>query len=394
MYFFNFFIESFIKFLFCFYSIMTEKEKLLNNLIEKSDKSKEELEKLVSDKIDELSGLVSEEGAIYIIANEIGVRLESEKPKREVEFDKIEKITEAKIPISLVAKVIRKYDKVNFSSEKGGDGCVQSILVGDDTGIMRIVFWHEKTEVLENIHDGDILKIINAYTRENNQNPGRIEIHYGQYSDIEVNPEGVEIELKEFKQDVEFTDKKVSSLEDGDRNVLIEGLVTDFDIPRFYLACPECFKKVLQNEGEYECAEHNDVEAIKVPIVNLIIDDGSGSINVVGFRNRAEDLTKFSSAEIIGLTEDINKYRNFSKRIVGSKIKFGGNVVSNSMTGEVQVMANQILNVDLKDVDEIAEELVAESDSNKKSTSKKEDKVDVDDLDMDIEEIDIDDDML
>lgn len=49
---------------------MTEKDKLLNDLVEKSGKDKEEIEKMISEKTNELSGLVSEEGAIYILANE------------------------------------------------------------------------------------------------------------------------------------------------------------------------------------------------------------------------------------------------------------------------------------------------------------------------------------
>ena len=176
---------------------MSEKEKLLDNLVKKSGKKKEELSKLISEKVNELSGLISDEGAIYIIANELGVRLDSERPKKEANLVKIEEVTEPKTPVSLVCKVIRKYDRVSFSSKNGGEGSVQSILVGDESGIIRIVFWNDKTEILDNVHEGDVLKIINAYTKENN-NSERIEIHYGQYSDVEVNPKGLKVELKEF----------------------------------------------------------------------------------------------------------------------------------------------------------------------------------------------------
>ena len=349
---------------------MTEKQKLLDNLIQKSGKTKEELNEIISEKVNELSGLISEEGAIYIIANELGIRLDSERPKKEANLVKIDEVTEPKTPVSLNCKVLRKYDRVNFSSKKGGDGNVQSILVGDETGIIRIVFWNEKTQLLENVHEGDILKIINAYTREN-PNQERIEIHYGQYSDIEVNPEGVKVEVQEFRpNDISATEKKIPDLGEGERNIKLSGLVTDFEIPRYYVGCPECFKKVFQDENSYKCAEHEEVEAIKIPIVNLVIDDGDATIGVVAFRDRAENMTGLKDKEIIALTEDIDKYRNFSKKIIGSKIEFVGNTSLNNMTGEMQIIANQILNIEFKDLEDVAKEISEEDEK----PSPKEDK--------------------
>ena len=364
---------------------MSEKEKLFENLVEKSKKSKEELNSLISNKVAELSGLVSEEGAIYIIANELGVRLDSDKPKKEADMAKIKDITEPKTPVSLYCKVIKKYDKVTFSSKSGSEGSVQSLLVGDEEAINRVVFWNDKTELLEQVQEGDILKILNAYTRENT-NSNRVEIHYGQYSDIEVNPSGIEIELQPYSPTVESVEKKISEIEEGDRNIKITATVTDFDIPRFYLACPDCFKKVFQDEESQKCAEHGEVEATKVPIVNIIIDDGAGTLNAVAFRDRAEQLTKLKSEEIIELTQDVEKYKNFSKSLIGASIEVIGNSSMNNMTGEPQLLVNQIVSLELKELDEIVEEEV-------KETSVSEDSLDdIDDLE--IEEIEMDDDLL
>jgi len=389
---------------------MSEKEKLLENLVEKSGKSKAELDSMISEKVNELSGLISDEGAIYIIANELGVRLEAERPKKDADFVKIDEINEPKTPVSFLCKVIRKYDLVTFSTEKNPEGRVQSLLVGDDTGITRVVFWGEKTDLLENIQDRDILKIISAYTKENS-NQERIEVHYGQYSDIEVNPAGVKIELKEFTpQNIEATEKKISELEEGDKNIKISGLITDFEIPRFYLGCPECFKKVFQDDGKYECGVHKEVKALRIPIVNIILDDGESTLAIVGFRDRAENLTKLKDSEIIGLTEDIDKYKNFSKRMVGSKLEVVGNVGVSSMTGEKQLLVNQVLGIEIKSVDDIAKDttnknisgqseinsdsLVKEEKKESPKVETKQDQFDIDDDLGDIEEIDIDDDLL
>lgn len=368
---------------------MTEKEKLLQNLIDKSGKTSEEISSMIAEKVNELSGLISDEGAIYIIANDLGVRLDSERPKKDAELAKIEDITEPKTPISFICKTIRKYDLVTFSTEKNPQGRVQSMLVGDETGVTRLVFWGEKTDLLENIHDGDVLKVLNAYTRENT-NQERIEVHYGQYSDIEVNPKDVKIELKEFvPQEIESKEKKINELEEGDRNIKLSGIITDFEIPRFYLGCPECFKKVFQDEGIYKCAEHEEVKALRIPIVNIVFDDGESTISLVGFRDRAENLTKLKDTEIIGLTEDIDKYRDFSKKIIGSKLEVVGNVGLNNMTGDKQFLVNQVLGIEFKSVEEIVKEEVKPD-----TKEKKVEEVDIDDDLDDIEEIDIDDDLL
>ncbi|MDA3855774.1 MAG: OB-fold nucleic acid binding domain-containing protein [Candidatus Woesearchaeota archaeon] len=385
---------------------MTEKEKLLQNLIDKSGKSSEEISSMIAEKVNELSGLISDEGAIYIIANDLGVRLDSERPKKDAELAKIEDITEPKTPVSFICKIIRKYDLVTFSTEKNPQGRVQSMLVGDETGITRLVFWGEKTELLDSIHDGDVLKVLNAYTRENT-NQERIEVHYGQYSDIEVNPKDVKIELKEFvPQEIVSKEKKINELEEGDRNIKLSGIVTDFEIPRFYLGCPECFKKVFQDEGIYKCAEHEEVKALRIPIVNIVFDDGESTISIVGFRDRAENLTKLKDIEIIGLTEDIDKYRDFSKKMIGSKLEIVGNVGLNNMTGDKQFLVNQVLSVEFTTVEDTSNQKIAgqsETSSDrivKKEESKpaaKEEKVeevDIDDNLDDIEEIDIDDDLL
>ncbi len=215
-------------------------------------------------------------------------------------------------------------------------------------------------------------------------------VHYGQYSDIEVNPSGVSIELKEWKpQEVEATEKSISELEEGDRNIKLKAVVTDFEIPRFYMGCPECFKKVMQDDGSYKCGEHEEVKAQRIPIVNLVVDDGDKSISVVGFRDRAENITGLKSDEIIKLAEDIDKYRAYCKKVIGSKVELVGNVGANTMTGDKQVMANQILKIDFKDIEEIAKDLI-----NDDSSSKKEAKLEIDDDLADIEEIEIDDELL
>jgi ribosomal protein L35AE/L33A len=369
---------------------MTEKEKLFEDLMKKSGKSEEELNSMIQDKINELSGLVSEEGAIYIIANDLGIRLEVEKLKKENKLIKIEDIKEPNQSVTFAGKVIRKYDLINFTSSKGNQGSVQSILLKDETGIIRVTFWNELTEKLNEVKVGDVLKIINAYTRENTQFPGRIDVHFGQYSDLEINPEGLEIDVEVNDYNIEAQDKKISDLEENDKNIILSGVITDFDIPRFYNACPECFKKVFQEEDKFLCPIHEEVEPLQIPIINVKIDDSSGIISIVGFRDRAEKLTKLESKEILDLTEDIEKYRDFSKKLIGKSIKVLGNVSISTLTGEKQFLITEVL--EIEDFErENQDNNIVNKEENNANTEIKEDDLSIDDLEM--EEINFDDDI-
>ena len=77
---------------------MEKIDELYTTLSSQTSKSKADLKFLVENKVKELSGLVSEEGAIYIIANELGVKLESksssinQSDSSQIEFKKIEEI--------------------------------------------------------------------------------------------------------------------------------------------------------------------------------------------------------------------------------------------------------------------------------------------------------------
>lgn len=382
---------------------MDSLQQLYDKLSSLSSTSVDDLKSKTKDKVKELSGLVSEEGAIYIIANEMGVKLENNLSAAPTsggssETKKIDQINEAKVSVNLDAKVLKKYDLVEFQSKNGNSGKVQSVLVGDDTGIIRVVFWGDKTELLVNddIDRDTILRVSNGFVREN-MNTSRMEVHFSDYSDLEINPQGIEIEVKEIKP--EYNSKNIADLEVEDRNVSIKATIVDVDIPRFYLGCPHTFKKVFVDEGKYISPEHGEVDPIKVPITNLVVSDSTGTVSVVAFRNRAEQVFSKKAEDIVNLSEDLEGYREISKSLVGAQLEVAGNISENQMSGELQLIINDVLFAPKANIEEVADDIAQEV---KEDTSKtkeqvapmQENNIDLDDDDLDIEEIDIDDDLL
>ena len=99
---------------------------LKEKLIADSKISSEELESRIKQKINELSGLISEEGAAHIIANELGVKFVEEKKEL-----KIREIYAGMRNISCSGKVVRKFDVRQFTrGESTGQVC--SLILGDE----------------------------------------------------------------------------------------------------------------------------------------------------------------------------------------------------------------------------------------------------------------------
>ena len=170
-------------------------EKLTEIIVEQSNLSKEQFEEKVKGKLDQLSGLISKEGAAHIIANELGINLLQTEG-----LIKTNDLLAGMKNIDIAGKIIRKYDIREFSNEKRS-GKVGRVLIGDETGTTMIVMWNDKADLLKELNEEDIIKVKNANVRENN---GYTEVHMGESSEIDKNPEGIEIETIRKQQEKKY----------------------------------------------------------------------------------------------------------------------------------------------------------------------------------------------
>ena len=153
-----------------------------------------------------------------------------------------------------------------FKTEKR-QGKVANLLVGDETGIIKLVMWDtNQIKLIEDsqIKENTILKIKNGYIKENN---GFKEFHLGNRSQITINPENETLNVKEVQLQQEFFKKQIKDLGDNDVNVSVFGTITQIFEPRFYEACPECNKKVRLYDGKFICDAHGSVQEKLVPIL-------------------------------------------------------------------------------------------------------------------------------
>lgn len=261
---------------------------IIERIHQETGLSKEMITDQIKSKVHNLDGLVSEEGAAYIVASELGIQL----LKAQTRVRQIAELEPGDMGIDTAGKVTRIYPIRTFARKDGSAGEVASIVMSDSSGAARVVFWDKKTDFIKNgkITEGDIVRIKDANVKQNNY--GGKELHLNVRSFVSVNPKGLEI-----KASSPVTNKKTISDISAGESVAVMGLIVKVFPPRFYYACKECGKKVaLTPEGSF-CLQHNKTEAEQNMLVSLIIDDETDTIRCVAFRQTAETVCGFTAKE-------------------------------------------------------------------------------------------------
>ena len=137
-------------------------EELIEEIRGKTKLSKEEIEKRIEDKIIDLSDLISKEGAAYLVARELGINLIKDNIRRL----KIKNIVPGLSSITIIGRVIKIFPLKEFVKNER-KGKFLSVLLGDDTGTIRLVLWDSDSQLIEKnkIKEGDIVKISACFTR-------------------------------------------------------------------------------------------------------------------------------------------------------------------------------------------------------------------------------------
>ncbi|MBP2029935.1 replication factor A1 [Methanohalophilus levihalophilus] len=112
-----------------------------------------------------------------------GIEEVDEEIQIELPSMKIADIKENDSDINLNAVILQVLDIRTFNKRTGGEGKVRNILVGDDSGKIRVTLWDEKAELDRSLHEGVSIEIINGYARVNNFND-EVEIQIGNHGVI------------------------------------------------------------------------------------------------------------------------------------------------------------------------------------------------------------------
>jgi ssDNA-binding replication factor A large subunit len=308
---------------------------LLQKIIEKTGLKEEEVQKKILEKQRELSNLVSKEGAAYIIAKELGLDV-FPKTKRRLEIKNVvPKIRDLK----LTARVVRVFETRNFE-KNGKKGKVASIILGDESGSMRLSLWDNQTDIIEKLKPGMAIETFGAYTKDNGL--GGVEIRLGNKGGIRILEQSDLPVLEKLQKSSELGRKNIADLKEGEIAEIRASVVQLFETSIFYEVCPQCETRVIKDGNDFKCPEHGKVEPAKTIVLSGIIDDGTGNIRAVFFRNVALDLIGMDIKQAL---EREDFFENLN--ILGKEFVMIGKSRKNKMFNRLEFVVNNVKEVDV-----------------------------------------------
>jgi len=262
----------------------------------------EEIEKMKKAKIEEMRGLLSPEGALFIIAKDLGVEIKNiSNVTKNITID-IADITSLMKMITINGRVANIRPIHEFQRE-GKTGKVINFTLFDKTASIKAVAWNEKADFINSeVNEGDIIRIMGAYGKEGIS--GNTELHIGGKNRIVINPSDVDGD--QCPETVSII-HKLSDIESIDVGNLVSVNGTISEDPEF--------KTVTSKKSGEELS-----------LLSVTISDDSGSVRVVMWRDIADTyrdlLSKGMKVSLTNLSVNYNSF-NKAKEVVFTSISSG-----------------------------------------------------------------------
>ncbi len=294
-------------------------DQIVENIARKAGMPKKEVKEMVDEKYKELSELVSEEGAAYIVAKELGVNSE----KKGMKISEIKPSMRVELLSKVLGETTREFSTSNSS------GKVQNVLLGDESGTIRLTLWNDEIEKY-NLQKGDNIGL-RGFSKEDNK--GMPELRLGKYGVIEKIDEEIKTAAKNER-------KNISELTEGYGEIRAS-VVHVFESKPFYHTCPVC--GISSKDG---CSEHKDSEPADSLVINAIVDDGTGNVRAVFFKENAEKLLGFDTQKA---KELYIRGVLFKKMSIGREMVLRGRCKKNKLFERNEFVVNDVNEVNVKE---------------------------------------------
>jgi replication factor A1 len=195
---------------------------------------------------------------------------ENDYPKQTSKTVKIRELT-ADMSEADINGIVREVHGIRVVQTKDGrEAKLSSLIIEDETGErVRVVFWDDKTTLMENVRSGDLLEVISGRVRANRN--GEVEVHISPSATIRV--------------------KSHPTIDDPSsaREVRLEGgIAPEVTYPsEGFIAEEPKFREFTRSNGE------------PGKILSFILSDNASSIRVVAWGENAEKLRKLKRNDAI-----------------------------------------------------------------------------------------------
>lgn len=295
-------------------------EDIVKQICTTKNVSESEVLAKVKEKKATLRDLVSDEGAAYIIASEMGVNLLSGMPKKKIQ------IKDALIGmrgVNITGKVMQVFDIKEFKTKDGKSGKVGAFVIADETGKARVVLWNDQAPMISKAKIGDIVKVTNTFVKENKMS-GK-EFHVGTNGIIEPSEEEIKIDISAS-----------SAPSDSMQSI---GTIVQAYRPAFYAVCKECGASL----SDGKCPTHPDGEKKKEMVLSFMVDNGEKCLRCVSFKNTAEKIAKINATDAEKIIIDKNEaalQEYVDGLLLGEQVKVNGRTKFNQSFNREEILIN------------------------------------------------------
>jgi len=320
-------------------------EDVLDKIVEETDATEDDIEEEVEEKMEEFEGLVSEEGAIHLVAKEYGVQVEGEGSKEL----KIKNVVPDMRKVNIKARVLNILDLNTFErDDEEEEGKVQNIVLGDDTGTIRVTLWDEQTEIAEKIEEEDPIQIAGAYTVEDDQ--GNAEIRLGDESQVAMADEEDVPEVESSSGGGSMSEVSIGEVATENSQYQVNGmLMAVYTSNPFYRVDPETGDTVREDDdGNLVTDDGKEVDEPDHRLaVSGVLDDGTGTVRCVFFGEQAR--------KILGINEETERegdedaVEEAAEEVVGKELEISGRTRYNDYFDQIEIIANTVGEVESKE---------------------------------------------
>ena len=194
---------------------MSEFEELISKLLEKvPELSRSVIEERINEKKEKVgAGYLTDQGAIFLVAADLGVSLEQTQ-NAEVA---IKDLYIGAKEVTLESRVLNISPTKQFTKKDGSSFSLRTITVYDNNSTASVKLWDEKANLpgLEELKPGDLIKIIKAYVKSDLTGAPTINIG-----------SGASIETSQSESDIVSIDSKitdVSEIKDDQKDLIVSG---------------------------------------------------------------------------------------------------------------------------------------------------------------------------
>ncbi|HXZ97777.1 MAG TPA: hypothetical protein VED24_00260, partial [Candidatus Acidoferrum sp.] len=238
-------------------------------LSKRRDLSQQEVLALIDEKKQEGQGLLSDEGAARLVAEELLIRTRGKELGRMQVKDLVSGLND----VTISGRVLLAWPLQEFQRRDGTPGHVMNLILVDRTDRVRCALWDRHADLASRSGNlqGKIVRIGHAYTRQGLA--GDAEVNAGDRSSVEFDPPDMpSLDFPAFEE----LFISVGKIAAGPNQVNTVGVVqTD---PRHYPFPKE------DRQGS---------------VLRTVIADESGSVPVVAWNERAEELREIKKGDIL-----------------------------------------------------------------------------------------------